>query len=281
VFPDFPVVLCLSEEDEPPVYMMDVKNDQTGTTSYIVRLGQKGKHVGVLGVYRNPQGKRPFSFKYELVELGEEYMTPPNQETNHPIVKMMEDYTRDLQKNNYLARYGQKNHLLQAMNPVPGLRNPENGVPTYIGSKACGKCHEHAFDVWEKSPHSHAYQTLVNAKRPSLRQFDGECIVCHTVGFGYKSGFTSVNQTKHLENVGCESCHGPGSLHAKNPNDEEWKARMNQLWRGAAPNRKEFKIETELCITCHDTDNDVTWKHDKNYDPFKDKWGKIIHTTPR
>jgi hypothetical protein len=213
--------------------------------------------------------------------MGEEYMTPPNQEANHPITKMMEDYTRDLQKNNYLARYGQKNHLLQAMQPVPGLRNPENGVPTYIGSKACGKCHEHAYDVWEKSPHSHAYQTLVDARRPSLRQYDGECIVCHTVGFGYKSGFTDAIKTKHLENVGCESCHGPGSLHQKNPNDEEWKARMNQLWRGAAPNRKEFKIETELCITCHDTDNDVTWKHDKTYDPFKDKWGKIIHTTPR
>src|SRR6185312_9998287 len=83
------------------------------------------------------------------------------------------------------------------------------------------------------SKHSHAYQTLVDAKHPSLRQYDGECIVCHTVGFGYKSGFTDAIKTPHLENVGCESCHGPGSLHAKNPNDLEWQARMNQPWRGA------------------------------------------------
>jgi hypothetical protein len=280
-FPQFPIVLCLSEEDEPPMNMMDVKNPQTGATSYLVRLGQKGKYVGVLGVYRNPQGNRPFSFKYQLVEMGEEYMTPPNQEANHPIVKMMEDYTRDLQKDNYLSKYGPKNHYLQAMPPVPGLRNPGNGVPTYIGTEACKKCHEDAYDVWKKTPHSHAYQTLVDAKRPSLRQFDGECIVCHTVGFGYKSGFTSAVQTKQLENVGCESCHGPGSLHAKNPENEEWKARMNQLWRGAAPNRKELKIETQLCITCHDIDNDVTWQHDKTHDPFKEKWGKIVHPTPR
>jgi hypothetical protein len=280
-FPQFQVILCLSEEDEPPMSMMDVKHAQTGTTSYIVRLGQKGKHVGVLGVYRNPQGNRPFSFKYQMVELGEEYMTPPNEEANHPIINMMEAYTNDLKKGNYLKLYGQRNHVLQVLPPVPGLRNALGGVPTYIGSKACGKCHEHAYEVWEKTPHSHAYQTLVDAKRPSLRQFDGECIVCHTVGFGYKSGFTDAIQTKHLENVGCESCHGPGSLHAKNPENEEWKARMNQPWRAVPPHRKEFKIETELCITCHDTDNDVTWKHGPNYDPFKENWGKIIHTTPR
>ncbi len=260
--------------------MMDVKNDG-GTTSYLVRLGQKGKYVGVVGVYRNPQGNRPFSFKYQLVDMSEDYLTPPDQEANHPIVKMMEDYTHDLQKGNYLARYGPRNHLLQAMNPVPGLRNPGDGVPTYIGSEACGKCHEDAYDVWKKTPHSHAYQTLVDAKRPSLRQYDGECIVCHTVGFGYKSGFTDAVKTKHLENVGCENCHGPGSLHAKNPQNEEWKARMNQLWRAAPPNRKDLEIETKLCLTCHDTDNDVTWQHTPTYDPFKDKWGKIVHPTPR
>jgi 2',3'-cyclic-nucleotide 2'-phosphodiesterase (5'-nucleotidase family) len=61
-FPEFPIVLCLSEEDEPPMNLMDVTT-RTGTTSYIVRLGQKGKYVGVLGVYRNPQANRPFSFK--------------------------------------------------------------------------------------------------------------------------------------------------------------------------------------------------------------------------
>src|SRR5262249_4336378 len=160
----------------------------------------------------------------------EEYMTPKEQEENHPIIKMMEDYTRELKDKNYLARYGQSKHLLEVMPSVPGLGNPGDGKPTYIGSGACGKWHLRAYEGWEKSDHSHAYKTLVKARRPSLRQHDGECIVCHTVGFGYNTGFTNEKQTPKLENVGCESCHGPGSLHAKNPKNKEWQERMNEPW---------------------------------------------------
>ena len=77
--------------------------------------------------------------------------------------------------------------------------------------------HEPAYDVWEKSKHAHAYEALVKATRPALRQYDGECIVCHTVGFAYESGFKNERATPHLKNVGCESCHGPASEHVKDP----------------------------------------------------------------
>src|SRR5262249_12489855 len=156
-------------------------------------------------------------FKYKLVEMSEDYLTPKEEEENHPIIKLMEDYTRELKDKNYLARYGQSKHMLQALPPVAELDEPGDGKPTYVGSEACRNCHRSAYKVWKETPHSHAYQTLVDARRPSLRQHDGECIVCHTVGFGYTSGFTNEQQTPKLKNVGCESCHGPGSLHAKNP----------------------------------------------------------------
>ncbi len=278
-FPQFPVVLCLSEEDEPPAHPIAVEHPP-GNPNYVFRLGHKGKYVGVLGVFRTGQANPAFTYKYQLVEVGVEYVTPPSQEAGHPILKIYEDYTRELKKDDYLGRYGQSTHLVQAMNPVAGLRNPGNGVPGYIGSEACQKCHDHAYDVWKKSDHSHAYQTLVDARHPSLRQYDGECIVCHTVGFGYKTGFTDEHKTRHLENVGCESCHGPGSLHAKNPDNEELRQRMNQPWRGAKnANARELAIE-KFCVTCHDIDNDVTWIHNNKKNPFKDKWSKIVHTTP-
>jgi hypothetical protein len=210
--------------------------------------------------------------------MGTEYVTPPNLAANHPIQRLMEEYTRELQRDDYLSRYSQRRHPLQVMAAVPNLRNPEDGVPTYIGSEKCGKCHEHAYEVWKTSDHSHAYKTLVDAKHPSLRQYDGECIVCHTVGFGYKGGYRDADHTKYLKNVGCESCHGPGSLHAKNPENEEWKARMNYHWRGKKDKNRAIEL---FCVTCHDIDNDVTWKHEDNYDPFKTKWAKIIHATPR
>ncbi len=223
-YPQFPLIVCLSEEDEPPGHPIVVDNKQTGTRSYVFRLGHKGKNIGVLGVWRTGQAKPAFAFKYQLVEMGEEYKTPKGKEAGHPIMKLMEDYTRELKKDDYLAKYGQSSHLVQAMNPVAGLRNPENGIPTYIGSEKCAKCHENAYTVWKNSDHSHAYKTLVDlARNPSLREYDGECIVCHTIGFGYKTGFTDAARTPQLKNVGCESCHGPGSLHAKNPENPEWK----------------------------------------------------------
>lgn len=277
-FPEFPVIVCLSEEDEPPALPHIVKH-KGGNRNYVFRLGHKGKNIGVLGVYRNGQGNADFTFKYQLVEMSTEYKTPEEKEAGHPILQLMEEYTRELKRDNYLARYRQTMHIVQAMAPVPGLRNPGDGKPTYIGTEACKKCHEHAYEVWlRRDPagrsHSRAYETLVNAKRPSLRQYDAECIVCHTVGFGYNSGFTDEVKTKHLENVGCESCHGPGSLHAKNPENQEWRDRMNQQWRGAK--KKNDAIE-RFCQTCHDAENDVHWIHNGQKDPFKEKWSKIIH----
>jgi hypothetical protein len=275
-YPEFPVIVCLSEEDEPPAdpTRVDHPRGSKRDYNYIFRLGHKGKNVGVLGVYRNGQGNTAFRFEYQLVEMGEEYMTPKEQEENHPIIKMMEDYTRELKDKNYLALYGQSKHTLQAMQPVAELDEPGDGKPVYIGSEACRTCHRKAYKVWKDTPHSHAYQTLVDARRPSLRQHDGECIVCHTVGFGYTSGFTSEQQTPKLENVGCESCHGPGSLHAKNPHNEEWQKRMNQPWRGAKnKNAKDLAID-RFCQSCHDIDNDVTWINNA----FPTKWKKIIHT---
>jgi hypothetical protein len=280
-FPEFPIILALSEEDEPPIRPITV-NHPGSSSNYVFRLGHKGKYIGVLGVYRNGPA---FNFKYELVEMGVEYVTPPEQESTQPVMKMMEDYTRELKRQNYLGKYGQSKHILQEMNSVPGLRNPGNGMPTYIGTEACKKCHEHAYEVWKASKHSHAYQTLVDAKHPSLRQYDGECIVCHTVGFGYKTGFTNEAATPKLMNVGCESCHGPGSLHAKNPENQEWRDRMNLPWldarkKGNVP-AKNLAIE-KFCVTCHDIDNDVTWIHNKNQNPFLEKWEKrkIIHNNP-
>jgi hypothetical protein len=280
-YPQFPFVVCLTAEDDPPSQPIDVAN-KAGGTSRVVLVGQKGKHLGVVGVWKTGKADRPFDFRYERVKMGEEWLTPAEKEETHPILRLMEDYTLELKNNDYLARYGQIRHFVQALSPVPGLERPGAAAdPTYVGSEKCKRCHESAYDVWKNTPHSHAYRTLVEAKRPSNRQYDPECIVCHTVGFGYQGGFTDAKKTPQLKDVGCESCHGPASLHVINPNNAEWQRRLNP-WKLPADATAEQKAKMrnqidQFCQKCHDIDNDVTWIHGG----FERKWPKIDHPSPK
>jgi hypothetical protein len=263
-YPAFDVILCQSEDDEGPG-----QPEQIGNTCLVKGVGHKGKNVGVLGVFKTANPRQPYEFRYHLVPLGEEYLTPEGQEGANLIAQLMERYTQELKSGGYLAKYGQGNHPMQVA--VAGT------VPTYVGSERCKKCHEHAYEVWKNSAHSHAYQTLADVKHPSLRQYDGECIVCHVTGFAYKSGFTDVTATPQLKDVGCEACHGPGSAHVKDPENAKWHALMNP-WKapaGETAEQKAIRILTidKACQRCHDPDNDVNWNFDK-------KWPKVEHPTP-
>jgi hypothetical protein len=259
----FNVILCLSDTDEPSSRPEWVKD------TMIVMVGHKGKHIGVVGAFATKKAAKPFELKYQMVTMGPELETPKVKEGEQPIVALMERYTQALKDGNYLAKYTQGNHALQVAIPEK--------VPSYVGSERCQKCHAHAYEVWEKSGHAHAYQTLVDAKRPSLRQYDGECIVCHVTGFTYKTGFTDAEKTPLLKNVGCESCHGPASEHLKKTEDPKWHALMNP-WKakpnedGAVAQKRELVLG-DFCQKCHDADNDVHWD-------YKVKWPKVAHPTP-
>ncbi len=275
-FPAFDVVVALSEEDEPSAEPVWVPNAAAKQKTLVAALGHKGKNIGVVGVFRSGNPARPYELRYQLVEMSEAFLTPKESRKDHPIVQMMEEYTRELKDRNYLGKYYQVNHPLQV---AVKDREGKAVVPLYVGSDKCKKCHTSAYEIWQKTPHSHAYQTLVTEPYPSNRQYDAECIVCHTVGFGYRGGFTDAAKTPHLENVGCESCHGPGSEHVARPNDRRWQELMN-VWRAPEEETKEVKARRlgkidEFCQQCHDGDNDVNWIHNA----FERKWKLIAHPT--
>ena len=90
---------------------------------------------------------------------------------------------------------------------VPGVRT----VATYTGTEKCVACHQAAGAVWAASGHARAFATLINVGADA----DPKCIGCHTVGFGDASGYRRALGGSALVNVGCESCHGPGSLHVR------------------------------------------------------------------
>lgn len=268
-YPQFPVVLCLGD-DAPPAKPTLVRT-KDGGDSLVVQVGIKGKFVGVVGAWKTAKG---FDFKYERVEMTEDFLTPKEKRKDHPIVKLLEQYTAELKDKDYLAKYAQMKHPLQAMDAVAGLAKP--GEADYIGSEACKKCHADAYDIWKESKHGKdAYKTLVEAEHPKNRQYDPECIVCHTVGFGYKTGFESETKTPKLKDVGCESCHGPSGLHARNPNNEDWKKRINP-WRHLPAANRQAAMD-QMCQKCHDQENDVHWLNNA----FPRKWKKVEHYTPK
>jgi len=88
---------------------------------------------------------------------------------------------------------------------VPGVK----ASATFVGSESCVTCHATSGQSWSHSLHAEAFRSLIAAKADA----DPNCIGCHTVGFGTVSGYRREYGESRLTNVGCESCHGPGSAH--------------------------------------------------------------------
>jgi len=89
-------------------------------------------------------------------------------------------------------------------------------VRTYVGSATCEVCHRAEYENFEKyAKKSHSFQSIT-AMRKGLTDLElKKCFECHTTGYGEPGGFISETETPHLNNTGCEACHGPGSLHVE------------------------------------------------------------------
>ena len=111
----------------------------------------------------------------------------------------------------YDARVNEHNRTALAdLRPPPVAE----GQASYIGSASCATCHEGADRWWRQHAHGRAYQTLVERNK----EFNLSCVGCHVTGYGQPGGSTVThNLDGALVNVGCESCHGPGSAHVAAP----------------------------------------------------------------
>jgi hypothetical protein len=105
----------------------------------------------------------------------------------------------------YNAAAGEAN-VKAAANKVPPP--PGKGKAAYVGNEACSDCHQEEQDFWQTTVHAKAWKTLVDRGQ----QFDYECIGCHVTGWEQPGGST-LSHNENLRDVGCEQCHGPGSIH--------------------------------------------------------------------
>ncbi|MHB8763355.1 MAG: multiheme c-type cytochrome [Deferrisomatales bacterium] len=81
----------------------------------------------------------------------------------------------------------------------------------YLGAAACAGCHADRDRGWRATSHARAYDTLVKKKK----QFDEDCLACHTLGFECEGGFFDPANLGGFAHVQCESCHGPGQAHVE------------------------------------------------------------------
>jgi len=120
-------------------------------------------------------------------------------------------------------------HPVPAGSPGPNPTTPQPAStapgPHYVGSYACGSCHQgptmgYQLSLWRLGPHARAYAVLATPKAAEIARKMGvgeepqrapACLKCHVTGGGTPP---AVAKTFDItEGVGCESCHGAGSEH--------------------------------------------------------------------
>lgn len=157
--------------------------------------------------------------------------------------------------------------------------------PSYEGYKRCGGCHKSQKDSWLTTEHADAFDALkpkadVKAKQKAKLDpekdytADEKCVGCHTTGYKQKGGYNenmSETKAKYFIGIGCEECHGPGSLYRK---DHSKAGNLFKKSEGKTPRQdlvdsgQNFDYE-KACYGCHMNYKGSPWKDAKEpYTPF-------------
>ena len=141
--------------------------------------------------------------------------------------------------------------LLKGEAPRPLLAFPEG--PT-VGAAACKECHKAESKHWTKTGHAHAMDVLHD--NPAA---DASCTACHATPVVMGAN-ESTGAFRTDEGVGCESCHGAGAAHAKQP--------TAQNIVGLGETCPECVIEG-ICTSCHTMKWDPAWQLEPRLDAVR------------
>ncbi|MGE0537681.1 MAG: multiheme c-type cytochrome [Pirellulales bacterium] len=252
-FTEFDIVVVATGVDEPPREPTHVE----GSDALLIDVGHKGMYVAALGFYADAEPH----WRYQRVPLDSRF---PNTPEMH---QLMVAYQGQLQSEGFAGL---------ELRPAPHPRAAHPGDPraVFAGAATCQECHPTAHGIWSKTPHAHATDTLTKLDPP--RQFDPECVSCHTTGWNaqeyypYETGFLGLDSTPLLAGNGCENCHGPAAAHVAA--EQATGADRDPAQRAAL--RAALKLTSatveQTCLKCHDEDNSVDFD-------FKRYWPKVEH----
>jgi hypothetical protein len=120
----------------------------------------------------------------------------------------------------------------------------EPGRAHFSGDASCVRCHKAAARFCKRTAHAHAWNTLQTAGKTG----HGDCVSCHVTGFGEVGG-SSLGFGKGLENVQCEACHGPGSIHVEKRGLEK-------------PLALSTRTPESVCTRCHNEKHSDTFQYE-------------------
>ncbi len=124
----------------------------------------------------------------------------------------------------------------------------------YVGSQTCRFCHAQASTIHVASGHARAFATL----EAKSYQRDPDCLRCHVVGLSLSDGYRRKAPTAALAQVGCESCHGRGSVH------------VAERGAGRPASGSLQPVTPATCTRCHDPENSPSFD-------YATYWPRIRH----
>ncbi|MFO0953913.1 MAG: multiheme c-type cytochrome [Isosphaeraceae bacterium] len=246
-YPGFDLVVATSVLVDPEPEPTPLNGGKT----LLVNVGQKGKYIGVIGVF---EGDGP-KYRYQRITLNPEVDGPSG-----PMKKVIEDEFRETLKQQRIVENFPRHEFVSGTGGTTGS--------SYAGVEACKSCHPNTVESWAATKHANAFESLVHDPKPNS-VYDAECVTCHTTGFEFTSGWKSPELTSYLKGNQCENCHGPGSKHAADP--------LNPTLRAAMHLTRDQADKNRVCLRCHDEDNSPHFE-------FAKYWDEIEHNaldTPR
>jgi 2',3'-cyclic-nucleotide 2'-phosphodiesterase (5'-nucleotidase family) len=206
----------------------EVGSDSTGK-SLVLEAGGQAKYLGALVMVVSEHGKI-LRYTHNMHQLDK------NVKDDSTIVAMVEDFKgklRDVRKR-------------EAVEQVIGqnTQTPTPAQEKFLGAMVCQRCHQAAYEAWNKSTHAHSMKPL----EAKAMETSAECLKCHVTGYSIPNGYP--NAATELGSVSCEQCHGYGTLHGD----------------------KQFTVRpaAESCKTCHDSKNSPNFE-------YESYWARIAH----
>ncbi len=259
-FPEFDLIVCADGREVPPQ-----QPEKLAGKTRLVEVSPKAMYVTVAGFYDD--ARQPVRF--QRVALDSRFGDSSDMK------QLMANYQQQLEQ------LGWDGLGLKSVSH-PKAKPGDKLAGQFASAASCKECHPTAWNVWSKSKHAHATETLTKLDPP--RQYDPECISCHSTGwnptefFAYSGGFDSVEKTPQLAGNSCENCHGPGAAHVAAEKGRN--AARKQAERDAIKLTVAFARDN-ICQKCHDHDNSPKFtEKDKatgrdNFEVYY--WPKVEH----